>query len=103
MEATPIVLFYVPDLLVIFPDRSVGRKIPGLGGVGDRHFEPLVAVLVMIEPAISEILFTIAKGGAIAVLQIVFVLPGVLAALDRGKEPQSETAPADGSEAGPTV
>ena len=51
------------------------------------------AVLVMIEPAISEILFTIAKGGAIAVLLIVFVLPGVLAALDRGKENGREGTP----------
>ena len=51
------------------------------------------AVLVMIEPAISEILFTIAKGGTIAVLLIVFVLPGVLAALDREKENAQENTP----------
>jgi uncharacterized protein len=42
------------------------------------------------EPSISEILITIAKGGAIAVALIVFVLPGVLAALDRGPEPTKE-------------
>ncbi len=38
------------------------------------------------EPAIAEIVFTIAKGTFAAALLIVFVLPGVLAALDRGKE-----------------
>ena len=43
-------------------------------------------IMVATEPSISEILITIAKGGAIAVALIVFVLPGVLAALDRGKE-----------------
>lgn len=45
-------------------------------------------VFIAAEPAISEILFTIAKGGFIASLLIVFILPGVLAALDRGKEPE---------------
>ena len=42
------------------------------------------------EPSISEILITIAKGGGIAVALIVFVLPGVLAALDKGPEPTKE-------------
>jgi len=37
------------------------------------------------DPSIAEILMTVSKGGAIAVGLIVFVLPGVLAALDRGK------------------
>jgi predicted RND superfamily exporter protein len=43
-----------------------------------------------VEPSISEILLTIAKGGTIAVLLVVFVLPGVLAALDRKPEPAKE-------------
>ena len=43
------------------------------------------------EPAISEILLTIAKGAAFAILLILFVLPGVLAALDRGKDNKDET------------
>ena len=46
-----------------------------------------------IEPSISEILLTIAKGGAIAVLLVVFVLPGVLAALDRKPEPAKALEP----------
>ncbi|HPF87928.1 MAG TPA: efflux RND transporter permease subunit [Candidatus Limiplasma sp.] len=48
-------------------------------------------IYVAAEPAISEILLTIARGGAIAVILIVFVLPGVLAALDRGKETETGT------------
>ncbi|MFH1880660.1 MAG: MMPL family transporter, partial [Bacillota bacterium] len=46
----------------------------------------LGVVLVAAGPAISEILLTIAKGAFVAILLIVFVLPGVLAALDRGKD-----------------
>ena len=42
------------------------------------------------EPSTAEILFTIAKGGFLACLLIVFILPGVLAALDRGKEPEAK-------------
>ena len=40
-------------------------------------------VFLTAEPSIAEILFTIAKGGFFACLLIVFILPGVLAALDR--------------------
>ncbi|HPJ03805.1 MAG TPA: MMPL family transporter [Candidatus Limiplasma sp.] len=47
-------------------------------------------VLIKAEPSIAEILFTISKGGAAAILLIVFVLPGVLAALDREKEPETK-------------
>ncbi|MBN1777320.1 MAG: MMPL family transporter [Clostridiales bacterium] len=47
-------------------------------------------VLIHAEPAIAEILFTISKGAAIAILLIVFVLPGTLAALDRDPEPLPE-------------
>ena len=43
-------------------------------------------VLVAAEPAISEILLTLSKGAAVAIILIVFVLPGILAALDRGKD-----------------
>jgi uncharacterized protein len=43
------------------------------------------------EPAIAEILFTIAKGTFAAELLIIFFLPGVLAALDRGKENTGES------------
>jgi uncharacterized protein len=48
-------------------------------------------VMMNIQPAISEILFTISKGGTIAILLVVFVLPGVLAALDRGKDEITKT------------
>ncbi len=47
-------------------------------------------VFLATDPSISEILVTIAKGGAIAMALIVFILPGVLAALDTGKEPEEE-------------
>ena len=50
------------------------------------------------EPAISEILFTIAKGTFVAGLLIVFVLPGVLTALDRAPEPENETPDAEDKE-----
>ncbi|MBE0601496.1 MAG: MMPL family transporter [Firmicutes bacterium] len=46
-------------------------------------------VFMNAEPSTAEILFTIAKGGFFACLLIVFFLPGVLAALDRGKEPEA--------------
>ena len=40
-------------------------------------------VYLSAEPSTAEILFTIAKGGFLACLLIVFILPGTLAALDR--------------------
>ncbi len=46
-------------------------------------------VFMNAEPSTAEILFTIAKGGFIACVLIIFVLPGVLAALDRDKEPEA--------------
>ena len=49
-------------------------------------------VLITAEPSIAEILFTIAKGGLIACILIVFVLPGTLAALDRKAEPEAQQA-----------
>ena len=45
-------------------------------------------VYLTAEPSTAEILFTIAKGGFLACLLIVFILPGTLAALDRRKEPE---------------
>jgi hypothetical protein len=41
------------------------------------------------DPAVQQIVHTISKGAAIAVILILFVLPGILAALDRFITPKS--------------
>ncbi len=46
------------------------------------------------DPAVQQIVHTISKGAAIAVILILFVLPGILAALDRFITPKSNHQPA---------